>query len=459
MKENHKELIELFIDGEKTTIIKGQSLATVLMQQKCLAFSELEAGVKRAPMCNMGVCYECSVQVKGQGTVRSCMTKAEDGMEVFTTGVEDVMESEPFVDSVGNSVGKQNEKIYDVVIIGGGPSGLGALDELVTSDLQVAVIDEQDLPGGQIYRQPPREFNVPGKCEKFVFKHEHHPHVDWYMNRSVLGIEQQTVWNHEHRESEDIFELHISNEKSIRAKQVILSAGAYDRLLTIPGWHLPGVMAAGALQVFAKSQRFVPGDEIVLAGTHPFLFIAAVEIIQSGGNVTSIYLSQHVPNIKELLGFSVQGMKQIGKAQELLRAYRMIQKADVDVHLGFVPSSITGDETKKTVQFSKLSADGRSIDFSENLYVNCDVLGMNFGFNASSELARQAGCDMEYLFEDGGWVAKHSEEMESSVSSLFVTGEMTGIGGAELAELEGRIAGLAVLRKHGESVEQRFNKY
>lgn len=123
MKENHKELIELFIDGEKTTIIKGQSLATVLMQQKCLAFSELEAGVKRAPMCNMGVCYECSVQVKGQGTVRSCMTKAEDGMEVFTTGVEDVMESEPFVDSVGNSVGKQNEKIYDVVIIGGGPSG------------------------------------------------------------------------------------------------------------------------------------------------------------------------------------------------------------------------------------------------------------------------------------------------------------------------------------------------
>lgn len=238
-----------------------------------------------------------------------------------------------------------------------------------------------------------------------------------------------------------------------------MSAGAYDRLLTIPGWHLPGVMAAGALQVFAKSQRFVPGDEIVLAGTHPFLFIAAVEIIQSGGNVTSIYLSQHVPNIKELLGFSVQGMKQIGKAQELLRAYRMIQKADVDVHLGFVPSSITGDETKKTVQFSKLSADGRSIDFSENLYVNCDVLGMNFGFNASSELARQAGCDMEYLFEDGGWVAKHSEEMESSVSSLFVTGEMTGIGGAELAELEGRIAGLAVLRKHGESVEQRFNKY
>nr|WP_289038820.1 FAD-dependent oxidoreductase [uncultured Allobacillus sp.] len=454
LKEIHGERIEVFIDGNKTTIPKGLSLATVLMQQKGLAFSELEDGIKRAPICNMGVCYECSVQVQGQGTVRSCMTKAVDGMEVFTTGVRVSNERETTVDVDQ----KEEMKLYDVAIIGSGPAGLGALDELVTSDLQIAVLDEQDLPGGQIYRQPPKEFRLTGSHEKFVFKHKHHPDVDWYMKCAVLSVEQQTILNGQN-ESEEIFILHIDNQKSIRARTVILGAGAYDRLLTIPGWHIPGVMAAGALQVFAKSQKFVPGKDIVLTGTHPFLLIAAAEIIQLGGNVKSIYLSQSVPSIKEVLAFAFQGMKQLGKAKELLRAYRMIQKAGVDIHLGFVPSAIEGNEIKKSVRFSKLSADGSTVDFNENLYVNCDLFGMNFGFNASSELARQAGCEMEFVFQDGGWIAKQSDDMESTIKSLFVVGEITGVGGAELAQLEGRIAGLAIRRKQGESVEQTIRKY
>ena len=38
----------------------------------------------RGAFCGMGICYECQVEVNGKKGVRSCMTIAEDGMEVKT---------------------------------------------------------------------------------------------------------------------------------------------------------------------------------------------------------------------------------------------------------------------------------------------------------------------------------------------------------------------------------------
>src|SRR5262249_29893857 len=42
-----------------------------------------------------------------------------------------------------------------VVIVGAGPAGLAAAIVTAEAGLQPTVIDENPLPGGQIYRQPP----------------------------------------------------------------------------------------------------------------------------------------------------------------------------------------------------------------------------------------------------------------------------------------------------------------
>ncbi|MCV6577060.1 MAG: FAD-dependent oxidoreductase, partial [Cohaesibacter sp.] len=42
--------------------------------------------------------------------------------------------------------------IYDLVIIGSGPAGMSAARQAAELGLQVALIDEQSQPGGQIYR-------------------------------------------------------------------------------------------------------------------------------------------------------------------------------------------------------------------------------------------------------------------------------------------------------------------
>ena len=41
---------------------------------------------------------------------------------------------------------------YEVLVIGGGPAGLAAAAEASRVGLEVALVDEQKTPGGQIYR-------------------------------------------------------------------------------------------------------------------------------------------------------------------------------------------------------------------------------------------------------------------------------------------------------------------
>jgi len=72
-----------------------------------------------------------------------------------------------------------------------------------------------------------------------------------------------------------------------------------------------------------------------------------------------------------------------------------------------------------------------------------DRLGLCYGFQVSSELARQAGADTVWSGDSrGGWLIPHSKWMESSLAGLYVAGELTGMAGADASQEEGHIAGI-----------------
>ncbi len=55
----------------------------------------------------------------------------------------------------------------------------------------------------------------------------------------------------------------------------MIATGAYDRQLPVPGWTLPGVMAAGGVQAMLKANQVRAGRRAVVAGTGPFLLSVA----------------------------------------------------------------------------------------------------------------------------------------------------------------------------------------
>jgi NADPH-dependent 2,4-dienoyl-CoA reductase/sulfur reductase-like enzyme len=132
---------------------------------------------------------------------------------------------------------------YQLLVIGAGPAGMAVAQTAARHGVEVAVIDEQAHPGGQIYRNvnasPLANINLLGK--DYVFGRQlvqgfEHAHIDYFANSGVwyldhtgeLGIVQDGV------------------HRRVSAQCVVIACGAQERPMPFPGWDMAGVMTAGA---------------------------------------------------------------------------------------------------------------------------------------------------------------------------------------------------------------------
>ncbi|ATB59061.1 (2Fe-2S)-binding protein [Xanthomonas citri pv. fuscans] len=77
--------VRLDVDGRMVEVPAGASVAAAVAQAT-LQFRQSSSGQARAPLCGMGVCFECRVRIDGVGQQRACLVDACDGMQVRTDG-------------------------------------------------------------------------------------------------------------------------------------------------------------------------------------------------------------------------------------------------------------------------------------------------------------------------------------------------------------------------------------
>jgi sarcosine oxidase subunit alpha len=70
------------INGQPHEVLEGTSVASALSQAGITRRSV--TGEPRGPLCGMGVCFECRVQVGDKKLVRACLVPCADGMEIRT---------------------------------------------------------------------------------------------------------------------------------------------------------------------------------------------------------------------------------------------------------------------------------------------------------------------------------------------------------------------------------------
>ena len=76
--------IMLTVNGRAITVPAGSMVTTAIARAGVAIFRRSITGEPRAPLCGMGICFECRVTINGREHCRSCQILCEPGMEVRT---------------------------------------------------------------------------------------------------------------------------------------------------------------------------------------------------------------------------------------------------------------------------------------------------------------------------------------------------------------------------------------
>lgn len=346
--------------------------------------------------------------------------------------------------------------MVDVAVVGAGPAGLAAAVAAAEAGLDVVVIDANLQPGGQYWRHRDESTSEPTLGQHDIEKYADlrrrfdqaaaRGRLRYLPNSQVWFIERQSVED----EGSTGFVLRLSGfsdagprpiRSRVVARRLILCPGGYDRQLPIPGWDLPGVMAAGGVQAMLKGYGVRTGTRAIVAGTGPFLLPVATSLAEGGVEVVGICEAGAVTSWLRQTGGAVQVP---AKGREAAEYAFTLARRRIGYWTRTAIVSINGSDEVRSVTVAKLDRQGR-IRPGTSREIIVDLVALGWGFTPSLELVSAVGADTR-VDVDGSLVAVVDDAQRTTTSGVYAAGEVTGVGGAALAVLEGELAGRAVAR-------------
>lgn len=337
---------------------------------------------------------------------------------------------------------------YELLVIGAGPAGLAASADAARLGIDVALVDEQKAPGGQIYRNT----GAAGGCvDVYLGKDYQHGKrlVDEFLQSGTAYINNAPVWYLDDRLEAGI--LVDGASRFISADRLLLASGAQERPMPLPGWQLPGVMTAGAGQILLKSAAMIPDGRLVLAGGGPLLLLIAWQYLQAGVEIEAIVDTTPGTGLLETLPRVVRALPALDYLFKGLSFIFAIRRAGVPVYKAVDTLRAEGRESIESVSFSAVRGKRRV-----ELSIETDALLLHQGVIPNIRLPLAAGCEVEWDAQQQGWKVARDIWGQSSVSQVFVAGDCAGIVGARAGELQGRLGALEIAYQlHKIDLQQR----
>ena len=335
---------------------------------------------------------------------------------------------------------------FDLVVIGGGPAGIATASTAANLGIKVALIDERVTLGGQIFKRVGPGFDLTSKKSlgkdylrgSDLIGELSNPNIEVFTSTTVLTIDDGKV-------------ITSHPERGVRAfnhKYLVIAPGAYDRPVAFPGWTLPGVMTAGAVQTMVKTQRISPGKRIFFAGSGPLALAFSAQLISLGAPVFKVIESAPFPSPINLLRLVSRVLGNLDLARDAGKYRTALLKARVPLHYGRIIVRAEGNGRVESVTHAKADKNWNPIPGTEKTEP-ADAICVGYGFFPSHELFRLVDCEFDYDENRGGFSVKKDSWGETTVPSIFAVGDGTGVTGSYSATAQGRLAALRIAFKEG----------
>ncbi len=314
----------------------------------------------------------------------------------------------------------------DVLVVGAGPAGLAAALAAAEGGARVMLCDEQAELGGSLLAETAA--SIDGKpalrwLSETLAALGRNPRVlllprttaFGYFAANFMGLAERVT---EHMADPDP-KLPRERMWQVRAKQVVLAAGAIERPLVFPGNDRPGVMLADAARTYLNRYGVRCGSRAVVVTAHDAAYRAALDLHRAGVRIAAIADTRA----------RVTG--------ELARAAR---DAGLPIYRSSTVVGTTGGLRVDEVRLAGVGADG---GVSRSKAVRCDLLLMSGGFTPSVHLFSQSRGTLRFDGEMEAFVPGISVEQERSA------GACRGVFGLAAALADGAEAGADACRTAG----------
>ena len=327
---------------------------------------------------------------------------------------------------------------YSLVIIGAGPAGLSAAVVAAEHGLDVALLDEQGTPGGQIYRA--MESIPEERAEQLGTEYLHgRKLVSAFRESSVDYFPGTQVWSLNHKREIGLLRGDLADNlvdkaaAMITADQVLLAGGAMERPLPFPGWTLPGVMNAGAGQILFKAHGIVPADGVVLAGSGPLLILLAWQYLHAGVKIKAILDLTPMHNHLRALPYLPRALLAGHYLLKGLAYKKDLKQEGISTLHNVSDLRAIGKQQLESISFQHRG---------KQHIIETDLLLTHFGITPHIHLSQAAGCKHDWNKSQQCWSPQLDEWGNSSIDGILIAGDGAGIGGARTAEHAGRLSAL-----------------
>lgn len=333
------------------------------------------------------------------------------------------------------------KKDIEILVIGAGPAGLSAAIEAAKCGAEVLVVDENNKPGGQLFKQ----------IHKFFGSRRHKAgtrgvDIGTQLLEEVekLGVTVMlnTVAYGFYPNGEGVA-LAVNGEEGmiVHPKKVIMATGASENPLAFPGWTLPGVVGAGAIQTMINVHRVSVGQRVLMIESGNVGLIVTYQLLQAGIDVAGI-----VEAAPQLGGYGVHAGK--------------VRRAGVPLYVGHTVLEAVPNEDMSGVKgaiVAEVDNKFQPIPGTEQ-FVECDVIGIAVGLTPDIGLPSMADVTFVNAGRLGAQVPMHDRNMETTKEGIYVAGDSSGVEEASSAIEEGKLAGIAAAEALGKLSKEEAAK-